>query len=100
MNLNRDVLFEMMEKEYSGNFSEFSRELDVDVSHLYKFLTKGVGVHKEKLSSFELALRDAGVAPFNIVRVSSIYPPYCKWISKEAGLKYLTPGQVLFTVIA
>ncbi len=64
------------------------------------FLTKGVGVHREKLSSFELALRDAGVAPFNIVRVSSIYPPYCKWISKEAGLKYLTPGQVLFTVIA
>lgn len=64
------------------------------------FLTKGVGVHKEKLSSFELALRDAGIAPYNIVRVSSIYPPYCKLISKEAGLKYLTPGQIAFTVIA
>ena len=64
------------------------------------FLTKGVGVHKEKLSSFELALRDAGIAPYNIVRVSSIYPSYCKMISKEAGLKYLTPGQILFTVLA
>ena len=64
------------------------------------FLTKGVGVHKEKLSSFELALRDAGIAPFNIVRVSSIYPPYCKLISKEAGTKYLTPGQILYTVIS
>ncbi len=64
------------------------------------FLTKGVGVHKEKLSSFELALRDAGIAPFNIVRVSSIYPPYCKLISREAGLKYLAPGQVVFTVLA
>ncbi len=64
------------------------------------FLTKGVGVHKEKLSSFELALRDAGIAPFNIVRVSSIYPPYCKLIHREAGLKYLTPGQILFTVVA
>ncbi len=64
------------------------------------FLTKGVGVHKEKLSSFELALRDAGIAPFNIVRVSSIYPPHCKLISKEAGLKYLSPGQILFTVVA
>lgn len=64
------------------------------------FITKGVGIHKEKLSSFELALRDAGIAPFNIVRVSSIYPPYCKLITKEAGLKYLTPGQVLFTVIS
>ncbi len=64
------------------------------------FLTKGVGVHKEKLSSFELALRDAGIAAFNIVRVSSIYPPYCKQISKDAGLKYLSPGQVLFTVLS
>jgi arginine decarboxylase len=25
------------------------------------FLTKGVGVHKDKLASFELALRDAGI---------------------------------------
>ncbi len=64
------------------------------------FLTKGVGIHREKLSSFELALRNAGIAPYNIVRVSSIYPPYCKQISREAGLKYLTPGQVLFTVVA
>ena len=64
------------------------------------FLTKGVGVHKEKLSSFELARRDAGIAPFNIVRVSSIYPPYCKLISKEAGIKYLTPGQVLYCVMS
>ncbi len=64
------------------------------------FLTKGVGTHKEKLSSFELALRDAGIAPFNVVRVSSIYPPYCKQISKEAGLKYLSPGQITFTVLA
>jgi len=64
------------------------------------FLTKGVGIHREKLSSFELALRDAGIAPYNVVRVSSIYPPYCKLISKEAGLKYLSMGQILFTVMA
>ena len=64
------------------------------------FLTKGVGIHKDKLSSYELALRSAGIAPYNIVRVSSIYPPYCKSISREAGIKYLTPGQVLFSVVA
>ncbi len=64
------------------------------------FLTKGVGIHRDKLSSYESALRDAGIAPFNIVRVSSIYPPFCKMISREAGRKYLTPGQVLFTVVA
>lgn len=64
------------------------------------FLVKGVGNHKEKLTSFELALRNAGVAPYNLVRVSSIYPPYCKLISKESGLKYTKPGQILFSVIA
>lgn len=64
------------------------------------FLTKGVGVNKHKLSSFELALRDARIAPFNLVRVSSIFPPNCKLIPCEAGLKYLAPGQVLHVVLA
>src|SRR5262249_50632563 len=44
------------------------------------FLTKGVGKHRERLSSFELALRNAGIAACNIVRVSSIFPPNCKLI--------------------
>ena len=64
------------------------------------FLTKGVGVNKHKLTSFELALRDAKIAPFNLVRVSSIFPPNCKMIPKEAGIKYLAPGQILHVVIA
>ncbi|HRY52573.1 MAG TPA: arginine decarboxylase, pyruvoyl-dependent [Candidatus Portnoybacteria bacterium] len=64
------------------------------------FFTKGVGVHKEYLTSFELALRDAGIAPFNIVTVSSIYPPGCKKISKEDGLKILRPGQILYCVMS
>ncbi len=38
------------------------------------FFTKGVGVHKERLASFELALRADGVAHCNLVLVSSIYP--------------------------
>ncbi len=37
------------------------------------FFTKGVGKHKERLTSFELALRDAGIAAQNLVRVSSIF---------------------------
>lgn len=64
------------------------------------FVTKGVGVHREKLTSFELALRDAGIAQYNLVRVSSIYPPYCKMVPKEAGLKYLSPGSIVHVVIA
>ena len=48
------------------------------------FFTKGVGVHKEKLASFELALRSAGLAYCNLVLVSSIYPPGCKRICAPA----------------
>ncbi|MDG6220167.1 MAG: pyruvoyl-dependent arginine decarboxylase, partial [Candidatus Thermoplasmatota archaeon] len=51
------------------------------------FLTKGVGKSKEKLTSFELALRNAGIASYNIVRVSSIFPPNCKLITRQEGEK-------------
>src|ERR1041384_288001 len=64
------------------------------------FLTKGVGRHKEKLTSFEMALRDAHLASYNLVRVSSIYPPQCQLVDREEGLQNLRPGQVLFTVLA
>ena len=64
------------------------------------FLTKGVGVHKDRLASFELALRDAGIEKCNLVYVSSILPPSCKIISKEEGLKLLSPGQITFCVMA
>jgi arginine decarboxylase len=64
------------------------------------FLTKGVGRHKEKLTSFELALRDAHIAAYNLVRVSSIWPPHCQLVGWEQGVKNLTPGQVVFAVLA
>jgi len=64
------------------------------------FFTKGVGVHKDKLASFETALRNAGIEKFNLVYVSSILPPNCKIISKEEGLNLLKPGQIVFCVMA
>lgn len=64
----------------------------------YMFLTRGMGRHKERLASFELALRKAGIAQFNLVSVSSIYPPHCKIINKIKGLEMLKPGQILFVV--
>ena len=64
------------------------------------YLTRGVGKHKENLASFELALRDAGVAEYNLVSVSSIFPPHCKLISRARGLRQLNHGQIVFSVIA
>ena len=64
------------------------------------FFTKGTGKHRQNLQSFEEALRDAGIAAFNLVKVSSIFPPNCRIVSREKGLKMLTPGEVVFCVMA
>lgn len=64
------------------------------------FLTRGCGQHKEKLISFEIALREAGINPFNLVRVSSIFPPGCSLVAREGGLKLLAPGQIVFLVMS
>jgi arginine decarboxylase len=64
------------------------------------FLTKGVGKHREKLSSFEMALRSALIAQYNLVRVSSIFPPHCKLITPQEGVKKLQPGQVVHVVMS
>jgi len=62
------------------------------------FLTKGKGVHEDRLTSFEYALRDAGIAGTNIVLISSIFPPHAKLISRIEGLKLIHPGQILFSI--
>jgi arginine decarboxylase len=64
------------------------------------FFTKGVGYHRNKLQSFELALRDAGIEKCNLVTISSIFPPDCRIVSKAEGLKCLVPGQITFVVLA
>lgn len=76
-------------------FLEFSYMIPKKV-----FFTKGVGVHKDKLASFELALRQAWIEKCNLVYVSSIYPPTCKILSKEEWEKLLAPGQITFCVMA
>lgn len=64
------------------------------------FFTKGVGIHREKLTSFEMALRNAGIAQYNLVRISSIFPPQCTIVPREEGVKELRPGQVVFCVLS
>lgn len=64
------------------------------------WFTNGVGVHRDRLSSFELALRDADVEIANLVTVSSIFPPHCKEISRKEGAKLIRPGQIVHCVLA
>lgn len=74
-----------------------------EMDHLipkHMFFSKGVGRHKNKLQSFELALRQAGVAQCNLVSVSSIFPPDCKILPAKVGKSRLQPGQITFVVMA
>jgi len=66
----------------------------------YVFFTKGVGIHREKLASLELALRDSGIERYNLVRVSSIFPAGCRIITRKRGKELLRPGQIVFCVLA
>lgn len=66
----------------------------------YMFFTKGVGNAKEKLASFENALRSARIAHLNLVVVSSIFPPFCRIVSVEEGIRYLEPGEITHCVMA
>ncbi|MBI1828654.1 MAG: arginine decarboxylase, pyruvoyl-dependent [Thaumarchaeota archaeon] len=64
------------------------------------FLTSGKGVHQDQLTSFEYALRDAGIPNTNLVLISSIFPPGAKIISRAEGLKLIRPGSVQFVIYA
>lgn len=55
------------------------------------FLTRGIGEHKEQLTAFELALHDADIEQQNLVTVSSILPPWCVELKKDAGIATLHP---------
>ena len=47
-----------------------------------------------------MALRQARIAQFNLVRVSSIFPPNCKIVSRNVGVKQLKPGQIVHCVLS
>lgn len=64
------------------------------------FLTRGIGVHRERLTAFELALREADIEQQNIVTISSIMPPNCVELEREKGVATLLPGEITFSVLA
>ena len=64
------------------------------------FFTKGVGKHKYRPQSLELAMRHAGIEKYNLVQVSGILPTHCKIVSVQEGMRRLTSGQVVFSVMS
>jgi len=47
-----------------------------------------------------MALRDANIAEYNLVKVTSIFPPRCKVIPAKDGVQKLKAGQILHVVLA
>lgn len=63
------------------------------------FFVSGVGRHPAPVASFEHALRDAGIEPYNLVTVSSILPPEATFVEPHEGVERLSPGQVVHAVL-
>jgi arginine decarboxylase len=60
-------------------------------------ISKGVGVSKGGLPSFDKALLDAGVGNYNLVRLSSILPAKCRMIDVKELPERLPEGSLLPT---
>jgi len=61
------------------------------------FVTGGKAIEKiSKLNAFDLALKNAGIANCNIVKVSSIIPPNCK----ETLPREIPTGSITYAVLS
>ncbi len=64
-------------------------------------LSRGTGSGSTRLAAFDAALRAAGVADFNLVRLSSVIPPFSSVVTTEAAEQIPGDhGDVLFCVYA
>ena len=61
------------------------------------FVTSGKAISPvSQLNAFDRALKNAGIAQYNLVQVSSILPPRCK----EGKLRKISAGSIIHTVMA
>ncbi len=47
MKLDREKIYELMNKYCQGNYNRFGREMGVDPAHLHRFIKTGVGGGKK-----------------------------------------------------
>lgn len=51
MNANREKTRRLLNEYYGGNYNKFAKELELDPSHLHRFLTEGVGGGKKLIGA-------------------------------------------------
>jgi arginine decarboxylase len=64
------------------------------------FFTTGTGTHQIQRAAMQHAMREAGVADCNLVKVSSVIPPACEIVPRARGLRMLRGGAIIHAVIA
>jgi arginine decarboxylase len=58
------------------------------------YLASGIGTGPTKLSAFDAALNDAGVANYNLIRLSSVIPPKAKIVNNAGPISAeVMPGE-------
>ncbi|HET9872653.1 MAG TPA: pyruvoyl-dependent arginine decarboxylase [Propionibacteriaceae bacterium] len=71
--------------------SQTNARNDIAQNALTIRVSSGTGVGRTRLSAFDAALHDAGVADYNLIRLSSVIPPGSRVI-KIAGGEQLSGG--------
>ncbi|MBI2830305.1 MAG: pyruvoyl-dependent arginine decarboxylase [Chloroflexi bacterium] len=64
------------------------------------YVTSGVGKGPTRLAAFDAALHDAGIAQYNLIRLSSAIPPDSRIIVRKAKPNPLEYGHRLYVVLA
>lgn len=62
MEANRNKVVELMHMYCEGNYNRFAKELKVDPSHLYRYLTTGVGGGKKILGAIMRFCKEKGLS--------------------------------------
>jgi len=61
MEANRSRVTDLMNTYCAGNYNRFAKELGVDPSHLYRFLTSGIGGGKKIVGSVIRFCKEKGL---------------------------------------
>lgn len=61
MKVRREKLVELLHTYFRGSYSDFGRELDVDISHLHRYIKTGVGGGKKIVGAVMRFCREKGL---------------------------------------
>lgn len=81
--------------------TQVGREPEHEVAGLTIQIVSGIGFGPTKLAAFDAALRDAGIANYNIIHLTSIIPPKSTVLpATERAIQVGGWGDRLYTVMA